>query len=338
MSYHTNDVFRLASFFTRHATMNTYRDHFKTSQHGLNHDTVPMRLWRKAKKLGTWDPEAIDFSQDAEDWAALSDEERDLLLRLTAQFQGGEESVTVDLLPLLMLVGEEGRIEEEMFLTSYLWEEAKHVEGFDRFLREVTHTEGDLEHYFTPSYQRIFFEELPRSMNALKNDRSPETVARAAVTYQMIVEGTLAETGYHAYYTTLEERGILPGMQEFVRNVQRDESRHVGYGVFLLSRLVAEHGDSVWQTIDERMQELILVAIQHIQETLGAYDEVPFGITIEDFVEFGLSQFEKRFNRIEKAREQSLEEVLRGTPNAQPTGDGAPTDAGTRSASLPTSS
>lgn len=316
--------------------METYRSSFRTSSQGLDYDIVPMRLWRKAKSLGTWDPAEIDFSQDAADWAALAEDERDLLLRLTAQFAGGEESVTLDLLPMLMLVGEEGRIEEEMFLTSYLWEEAKHVEGFDRFLRTVAEVDGDLEHYFTPSYQQIFFEELPRSMNALTTDTSPTTVARAAVTYQMIVEGTLAETGYHAYYTVLEKRDILPGMQQFIRNVQRDESRHVGYGVFLLSRLVAEHGEEVWDVIDTRMQELIMLAIHHIQETLGGYDPVPFGITPEDFVEFGMSQFQKRFARIETARDQTLEEVLYDGKKSSMSGDGAPQQAGTTSASLPT--
>jgi ribonucleoside-diphosphate reductase beta chain len=317
--------------------MDTYRSSFRTSSEGLSYDAVPMRLWRKAKSLGTWDPARIDFSQDAADWAGLADDERDLLLRLTAQFQGGEESVTLDLLPMLMLVGEEGRIEEEMFLTSYLWEEAKHVEGFDRFLRTVVNVEGDLGHYFTPSYKRLFFEELPRSMNALTTDHSPEALARAAVTYQMIVEGTLAETGYHAYYTVLEENHILPGMQTFIRNVQRDESRHVGYGVYLLSRLVAEHGDTIWDIIDERMQELIMIAVQHIQETLGAYDPVPFGITPDDFVDYGMGQFQKRFARIEKARSQTLDEVLYDSVEANVAGDGAPRDVGTTSASLPSS-
>ena len=291
--------------------MSATRTTFKTAREGLNHDLVPMRLWQKAKKLGTWDPAAIDFTQDRADWQRLSDRQRDLLLRLTAQFQGGEESVTLDLLPLLERMGAEERIEEEMFLTAYLWEEAKHVEGFDRFLREVAGAEGSLEDYFTDPYRRIFFEELPAAMQALRTDSTPETLARAAVTYQMIVEGVLAETGYHAYVTVLEENDVCPGMQTLVRSVQRDEARHVGYGVFLLSRLVAEYGTPVWDAIDARMNELIPHALQHINDTLAPYgDDVPFGVSPEDFVEYGMGQFQKRFARIERAREQSLDAVL----------------------------
>ena len=39
-----------------------------TSAQGLRFDSVPMRLFQKAKKLGTWDPADLDFSQDKRDW------------------------------------------------------------------------------------------------------------------------------------------------------------------------------------------------------------------------------------------------------------------------------
>ena len=87
-----------------------------TRPEGLDYDALPMRLWRKAKTLGVWNPDDIDFSRDREDWVRLSDQERDLLLRLTALFMAGEESVTLDLLPLFMVMAREGRLEEEMYL------------------------------------------------------------------------------------------------------------------------------------------------------------------------------------------------------------------------------
>jgi ribonucleoside-diphosphate reductase beta chain len=289
------------------------RTTLKTTREGLDHRTMPMRLWRKAKKLGTWDPAAIDFTQDAKDWLTLSDDEQDLLLRLSAQFQGGEESVTYDLLPFLQWMAEQERIEDELFLTAYLWEEAKHVEGFDRFLREVTKSVGSLEHYYTEAYRTLFLEALPTSLQRLRTDPSPAAVAEAGVTYQMIVEGVLAETGYEAYASTLEANTLLPGMQTFVRKVQQDEARHIAYGVYLLSRLVAEHGDAVWDRIEDRMNELLPLIVDHIQATLAPYgDAIPFGVQAEDFVDFGMRQFQKRLQRIERAREQTVEDVLYG--------------------------
>lgn len=290
-----------------------YRESFKSTRAGLDHRLYPMRLWKKAKKLGTWDPAALDFTQDKADWASLTEGEQDLLLRLTAQFQGGEESVTYDLLPMLLVMAEEGRIEEEMFLTSYLWEEAKHVEGFDRVLREVMQVESSLEHYFTDAYRFIFQDAQPRALHALKTDASPEALANASVTYQMITEGVLAETGYRAYYNVLEQRNLMPGLQALIRKIQQDESRHIGYGVFLLSRLVAEHGDPIWNIIETRMNELIPMALQNVTETLAPYgDDIPFGVKADDFLMFGMSQFQKRFMRIEKARTQSLQVIYYG--------------------------
>ncbi|MEM9293049.1 MAG: R2-like ligand-binding oxidase [Acidobacteriota bacterium] len=287
-----------------------------TTRRGLDHGTFPMRLWAKAKAHGIWNPQDIDFEQDRRDWEKLNELERDVLLRLSTLFQAGEESVTVDLLPLIGVIASEGRLEEEMYLTSFLWEEAKHVELFDRFLREVTQYQGDLSGYFTPSYSIIFEQELPTALAQLRQDASPEAQARASVTYNMIVEGVLAETGYHAYRHMLERNGILPGMQQAVRHLQRDESRHMAYGVYLLSRLVAEHGDGVWRAIEERLAELLGPAILLIQELFAAYDTLPFGLELEQFTEYAIGQFQKRSQRIEKARGKTLADVSSAQPSA----------------------
>ena len=283
--------------------------HQSTSPAGLDHASPPMRLWHKAKQLGVWDPRDIDLSHDARDWQRLNDEEKDVILRLTALFQGGEESVTMDLLPLMMVIAGEGRLEEEMYLTSFLWEEAKHVEAFRRFLDEVAHERTDLSRYHGPCWLQIFTDELPRAMDRLRYDASPTAQAAASVTYNMIVEGVLAETGYHAYDQLLQRNGIMPGMQRVVTNLRRDESRHIAYGVYLLSRLLAEHGDPVWEAIETRLNELLPVALGVVGEVFAAYEVPPFGLRMEEFSDFALGHFSKRLARLEKARAQTAAEV-----------------------------
>jgi ribonucleoside-diphosphate reductase beta chain len=282
-----------------------------TSARGLRHDILPMRLYHKAKKLGIWDPRSIDLQQDALDWQRCSAEEQDVILGQTALFQAGEESVTLDLLPLIMAVAQEGRLEEEMFLTTFLWEEAKHTEFFRRFIDEVIQTPQDLHHYHTPSYRKLFYEELPQTMYALLTDRSPQALARASVTYNMIVEGVLAETGYHSYSDMLEKNNLMPGLRQGIAYLKRDESRHIAYGVFLISRLVTQDS-SLWTVVEERMNELLPLALAFIQE-LGSYaDEdgsLPFGLQISDYVTYATVQFQKRVARIERAREQTLEQL-----------------------------
>lgn len=273
-----------------------------TSPSGLDRASLPMRLFEKAKRRGVWNPSDLDFARDAADWGGLARDERDLLLRLTALFQGGEESVALDLVPLIEAIAAEERLEEELYLATFLFEEAKHVDLFRRFLDEVTAERGDLARYHGPSYRELVYVELPSALGRLRDDRSPEALAAASVTYNMIVEGVLAETGYHGYFSVLERRDILPGMRSGIEKLKEDESRHIAYGVHLLSRLVAEHGEPVWRTISDRFERLLPLAMGTVGEIFEAYDPIPFDLAPDDFLGFAMTQFERRFARIERAR------------------------------------
>jgi ribonucleoside-diphosphate reductase beta chain len=55
---------------------------------GLDRDSPAFRLYQKAKRLGTWDPAAIDFSIDFS-WPALTEAEQDLLLRRRGSSRSG---------------------------------------------------------------------------------------------------------------------------------------------------------------------------------------------------------------------------------------------------------
>lgn len=281
---------------------------FATTTRGLNRDLPPMRLYEKAKKLGIWNPSDIDLTKDKQDWAAFKEDEKDLIWLLLALFVAGEEAVTLDLLPLIEVVAREGRIEEEMFLTTFLFEEAKHTDFFRRFLDEVCDAPVDLSHYHTENYKQIFYEALPDALLGLKNDTSPAAQIRASVTYNMVVEGVLAETGYHAFFTMLERNDLMPGLRKGISLLKQDESRHIAYGVYLLSRLVAEHPDE-WDNLQLHMNTLLPLAIGVIGDAFARYEVVPFGLVEDDFINFAMSQFSKRFERLEKARGASLDEI-----------------------------
>ncbi len=283
---------------------------FATTTRGLNRDLPPMRLYEKAKKLGIWNPSDIDFSKDKQDWEIFKNEEKDLVWLLLALFVAGEEAVTLDLLPLIEVVAREGRLEEEMFLTTFLFEEAKHTDFFRRFLDEVCDAPVDLTHYHTDNYKTIFYEALPEALLGLKSDSSPAAQIRASVTYNMVVEGVLAETGYHAFFTMLERNDLMPGLRKGISLLKQDESRHIAYGVYLLSRLIAENPQE-WDNLQTQMNTLLPLAIGVIGDTFARYEVVPFGLVEEDFVTFAMAQFSKRFERLEKAKSATLDEINR---------------------------
>jgi ribonucleoside-diphosphate reductase beta chain len=283
---------------------------FATTTRGLDRNLPPMRLYEKAKRLGIWNPSDIDLTKDKADWSTFKDDEKDLICRLLAMFVAGEEAVTLDLLPLIQVIAKEGRLEEEMFLTSFLFEEAKHTDFFRRFLDEVSITADDLPRYHTDNYHYIFYDALPTALSTLETDSSPAALIRASVTYNMVVEGVLAETGYHAFFTMLERNDLMPGLRKGISLLKQDESRHIAYGVYLLSRLVAEHPDE-WDALDTQMNSLLPSAIGVIGDAFAAYDVVPFGLVEDDFVNYAMSQFTKRFERLEKAKGASLDEINR---------------------------
>ena len=276
----------------------------------LDTSLLPMRLWQKAKKLGAWDPGDIDLKTDREDWSRLTEEERDLLLRLVVQFRGGEGAVTTELLPLMSVIADEGRVEEEIFLSSFLWEEAKHVEMFDRFMAEVAPSRTDFARFETAAWRGIFLDRLPAAMRALRSDSSPAAQVRAAVTYHLVVEGILAETGYHAYHLILERRGIMPGMQRAIQYIKRDESRHVVWGQYLIGRLVAEHGDLMWKLAESRLAELLEPSLDVIRDVFGAYDAMPFDLRLDTFTDFAVSAFRVRLSKLESIRHAKLHEFV----------------------------
>ncbi len=293
---------------------------FATTTRGLNRELPPMRLYERAKKLGIWNPSEIDFSQDKADWAALNADEQDLIWRLLALFVSGEEAVTLDLLPLIGVVAAEGRIEEEMYLTTFLFEEAKHTDFFRRFLDEVAGARVDLQGYHSDNYKFIFYEALPEALLGLQADNSPAAQVRASVTYNMVVEGVLAETGYHAFFSALERNNLMPGLRKGISLLKQDESRHIAYGIYLLSRLVAEYPD-LWDELQTQMNSLLPAAIGVIGDAFAAYETVPFGLVDEDFIDYAMNQFTKRSERLEKARGASMDEINRVAQGSIESGD-----------------
>ncbi|MBM4469964.1 R2-like ligand-binding oxidase, partial [Rhodococcus hoagii] len=173
---------------------------------GLNWDAFPLRLFVKGNAK-FWNPADIDFTQDAEDWASLTSEEKRSSTYLCTQFIAGEEAVTEDIQPFMKAMAAEGRFNDEMYLTQFCFEEAKHVQVFRRWMDAVG-LDGDLHPFVAenPHYRTLFYEELPRSLRILETDPSPANQIRASVTYNHVIEGSLALTGYYAWQRVCTER------------------------------------------------------------------------------------------------------------------------------------
>ena len=220
----------------------------------LDRESPGMRYYQNAVDRH-WNPAAIDLEADSKRLVAhleSSDEPAQLLdaLRMNvARFGAGEQAVTQDLAPLAIALE---NIDDQMFVTTQLYEEAKHTDFFDRYWREVIHpTEAELGYqrssptdpdWFNDAYDELF-ERNEAAMMALLEDHSPESFANAYCHYHLTIEGILAQTGYYGMQTSFSEEKhpelpSLPGLCAGFQKIRQDEGRHVGFGMTKLKELV----------------------------------------------------------------------------------------------------
>ncbi|WP_018178220.1 R2-like ligand-binding oxidase [Jongsikchunia kroppenstedtii] len=278
------------------------------SRGGLDQRMFPMRLFTKGNAM-FWDPSAIDFSQDAEDWHTLSDEQRRSATYLVSQFVAGEESVTEDIQPFMQAMAAEGRIADELYLSQFCFEEAKHTQGFRLWMDAIGLTD-DLHPYVyeNPHYRKIFYQEQPATLRALASDPSPANQVRASVTYNHVVEGSLALTGYYAWQKICVENDIFPGMRELIRNISIDERRHMAWGTFTCRRHVAGD-DALWAVVGERMGEMLPHVANMITWVNDQFEDPPFGFDNDEFVQYAADRAQRRLGAIESARGRPVAEI-----------------------------
>ena len=276
---------------------------------GFNWDSFPLRLFVKGNAK-FWNPADIDFSKDSADWQTLTSEEQRSATYLCAQFIAGEEAVTEDIQPFMKAMSAEGRFADEMYLTQFCFEEAKHTEVFRRWMDAVGLVD-DLHPFVAenPHYRKLFYDELPSSLAVLQDDPSPLNQIRASVTYNHVIEGTLALTGYYAWQKICVNRGILPGMQELVRRIGDDERRHMAWGTFTCRRHVATN-DKMFDEVTKRMGELLPIALDMIQWVGAQFEEPrPFESDPQEYVAYAADRAQRRLGAISSARGTPLEKI-----------------------------
>ena len=230
------------------------------------------QLWERQH----WSAHAIDLEQDKRDWEATPDSERDDILWGLSSFFVGEERVTTQFSGLVMSYDDE---REESFLTTQQVDEARHMQFFDRYYREVFAYDGGIEDslqrvraHVTDAFVTLFDESLVDAGKRLIADPRDRGAKVDFVTlYHMIIEGTLALSGQHFLLKYFEEdTKTMPGFVEGFSKIAQDEHRHVAYGTWFLQQ----------QASDEAMRA-------RIQATLGEALPIAAGVLVPPGYELG---------------------------------------------------
>ena len=283
------------------------------STRGLDYDSVPWKLWEKSKKL-FWDPADLDFTQDAIDWQAMSDDERTIVALSARGFMVGEEAVTLDIVPLLRCMSDLGRLEDTMYLSMFAMEEAKHTDMFRRWFDAVGLDPASLDDLVLARQAALgqgdrpglFDGALTRVMRRLDTDRSPKAILDATLIYNQLTEGVAAIAGYRRWEQTFRALGKLPGLEAGIKLTQRDERRHIAYGTYLGRQIIAENPE-LWEWVEQRWAKLTAgfgggygAADPEMQERRAA-------LGFDDEYQQGL--IKRRLEALAVARTMNLDEV-----------------------------
>jgi hypothetical protein len=142
------------------------------------------------------------------------------------------------------------------------------------------------------------FNRLDRMAEELRRDRSLPKFAQAITLYHLVVEGTLAQPGQHFIEDFFTKEGTMPGFSSGMVNVSRDEQRHIGFGVKVLSELLAE-SDECKAAVVELLREVMRysVAVFVPPNWDRRYTE-EYGFTLEQIFAFGLRLVRQRWRMI----------------------------------------
>jgi ribonucleoside-diphosphate reductase beta chain len=263
-----------------------------------------------------WDPyedvpqELLEQDRERLADADMEFEQFEAFRASVAKFGAGEEAVTEDLAPLILVLDD---VNDQMFVSSQIYEEAKHTQFFDRYWREVVDPAAEAKGWevTNPTDQRYFpeeyvelFDRTEAAMHRLLEADTPTNRAKAFCHYHLVVESVLAQTGYWGFQaifsdgppenwneTEDDEDVILDGLIEGITRIRSDEGRHVGFGMRKVQRLIAEEGVDP-SVVQQTLSELLPLVSDTVQNDFDAdADQTPL-------VEYAQEKLSKRIEII----------------------------------------
>ncbi len=258
-------------------------------------------LYRRWEK-GNWSAYDLDFSEDRAGWDSLTGLQRESALWIYSMFFFGEDSVTDNLSPFIDAAPKE---EQKYFLATQQVDEARHAVFFHRFFKEVIGAGEDIgstlaftEEQLGWGYRNVFAR-LDSMADELRRDRSLPKFAQAIALYHLVVEATLAQPGQHFIEDYFAKEGTMPGFSAGMANVSRDEQRHIGFGVKVLSELLAE-SDECKAAVREILLEVMPYSLAVFVPPDGLNREYTraYGFEMEDIFAFGLKSVRTKWRAI----------------------------------------
>jgi Ribonucleotide reductase, small chain/SCP-2 sterol transfer family len=287
-------------------------------------DNVTYEDLYKRWEQGNWSAYDIDLSADKAGWEGLSDIQRRSAMWIYSMFFYGEDRVADTLAPYITAAPTE---EQSYFLATQQVDEVRHSVFFHRFFKDVIGVGGEsIEQTLSSTLPQLgwgyrgIFDRLDVMAEELRKDRSLPKYAQAITLYHLIVEGSLAQPGQHFIEDFFASEDTMPGFSAGMANVSRDEQRHIGFGVKVLSELLAdEHPahEECKAAVVELLREVLPYgpAVFYPPNFDRSYTEC-YGFSLEDIFAFGLKLIRQRWRTIGYPTEEMPPGVFPFDPEA----------------------
>jgi ribonucleoside-diphosphate reductase beta chain len=251
-----------------------------------------------------WNSETFDYSTDAVEWTSdvWTEEQKRFMVWSLSEFFLGEERVTTELLPFAIAAPMD---DQRIFLASQIADEARHVVFFDRYYREALGAEAETiadnlaeqREHVNDDWKKLFDGILHDVAEDLRKDPSDfESLVRGVTVYMIVIEGTLALTGARFMLRSLKQMDRLPGFRDGFTHVNRDESRHVGFGVKFLADAIKSderYKQVVQATLTETLPVGVLAFVPPWVEDPYDFD-TPFGYHSSEIFEYAMRSLSKK--------------------------------------------
>ena len=254
-------------------------------------------LYRRWEE-GNWKATELDFTQDKQGWESLSEIQRKSAMWVYSMFFYGEDAVADGLSPYIEAAPKE---EQKYFLATQQVDEARHAVFFYRFFKEVIGVEGDIATGLEATLPELgwgyrnVFGRLEQMVEELHTDRSLPKFAQAITLYHMVIEATMAQPTQHFIEDFFVKAGTMPGFSAGMEKVSRDEQRHIGFGVKVLSELFAE-SEECKAAADELLREVLpYVTGIFVPPNWDERYTTEYGFTIAELYAWGMRSVEQKW-------------------------------------------
>ncbi len=281
------------------------RTNFVTSGRGIDMDSIPIQLFKEAKEMNTWDPADISFQDDIHHWRSFNRFQKKTLMHLCTLVMAGQGTATLELAPLMKSLARDDQLELEIYLTSFIWEKAKHTDFFSRLRHTLKEDKTDLSRLHGHAFKELYQNKLPEALLRLNRNPIPANQLKATVIYILIAEATLAETVYEGCNRTFQKQNRIPGLLKGIRYLKQDNSRHIAFGVYFLNKLLSEH-PALMDLFETETKKLFELAKNVIHEIFNYHNPMPFNLHEEWFISYASSQLEKRMASIKEQKNATM--------------------------------